>query len=67
MDEIRPDIDAQAVATWLGLPRLRVYEEARTGRIPSVRIGKTLRFEPAAIRAWIRAGGSSANGGRDGE
>jgi excisionase family DNA binding protein len=56
---------AQAAAR-LGLPKSYLYEETGKGsgsRIPHVRIGRHIRFDPAALDAWIRAqtvGGSRA-------
>jgi len=31
-----------------------VYEMAGTGRIPSLKIGATVRFDPARTAAWLR-------------
>lgn len=41
-----------------------VYKAAEKGQLPCIRIGAMLRFEPAAIRAWLaaRRGGSSLTG-----
>ena len=46
-----PDVAAQ-----LGVSRSWLYEAAKTGRIPSIRIGGEegpLRFVPADIQQWI--------------
>jgi excisionase family DNA binding protein len=51
-------IDAAEVATALGLSKWRVYELAREGVIPHVRIGRSMRFDEAKVREWIEAGGS---------
>ena len=32
-----------------------VYKAAEKGELPCIRIGAMLRFEPAAIRAWLAA------------
>jgi len=32
-----------------------VYKAAERGELPCIRIGAMLRFEPAAIRAWLAA------------
>jgi hypothetical protein len=45
-----------ALAAQLGVPRAWLYEAARTGRIPSIRIGGEhgpLRFVPEDIQRWI--------------
>ena len=53
-------LNAQEVAERLSLPKARVYALAREGRIPGVlRLGSQIRFDPQALEAWIRNGGSS--------
>ena len=42
------------VAQLLGIPRSTVYELARAGRIPSVRIGRAVRFLRADLETWIK-------------
>jgi len=36
----------------------RLYAMAREGAIPSVRIGKCVRFDAERLHEWIRQGGS---------
>jgi excisionase family DNA binding protein len=36
----------------------RIYEMARTGMIPCVRMGWQVRFDEAALREWVSCGGS---------
>jgi excisionase family DNA binding protein len=55
-------VKADAVAEMLDVDRFRVYELARTGQIPAVRIGRSIRFNPERVVAWIEAGGTAANG-----
>lgn len=45
-------IDAQAAAELLGVPKSWVLAEARADRIPHVRLGRYVRFEPDELRAW---------------
>lgn len=47
-------LDADDIAALLGVPKTWVYEAARTGRIPTVKLGRYYRFRPEAINAWIR-------------
>lgn len=57
-----PLIDAAGAAAQLGVPRSWVLAEARAGRIPHVRLGRYVRFEPAELAAWAathRHGGRS--------
>ena len=42
--------NARDVAVSLKVPVARVYEMARTHTIPSVRIGRAVRFDLAAVR-----------------
>jgi excisionase family DNA binding protein len=51
--------DAQFVKDFLNLNSVhRVYEAARLGLIPCVRIGRQVRFDEAALREWIAKGGT---------
>ena len=51
-------IDAQQVASVLGVSPDRVWALVRDKMIPFVRIGKRqTRFSPAKIRLWIENGG----------
>lgn len=59
MDESERLMTVDEVADILRVNRLRVYELARTGVIPSVRMGRQVRFAPTALREWILAGGTS--------
>ncbi len=51
------------VARRLGLTTDRIYELAREGTLPAVRIGRQLRFDPARLQAWIDGGGEALPGG----
>jgi len=42
------------VCRYLGKGKTWVYGEVAAGRLPHLRIGGELRFEPATIRAWAR-------------
>jgi excisionase family DNA binding protein len=53
-------LKAEDVAEILSLPKLRVYELARQGQLPCVRIGeRQVRFARSALREWIECGGST--------
>ena len=54
---VEPLWDAHQLALRLGIHRNRLYLLVRTGRIPHIRIGRVVRFDPEAIRAWELAGG----------
>jgi excisionase family DNA binding protein len=51
-------LNVAQIAELLDLSPQRVYQLAKVGTIPSVRIGRTLRFEPDTIKRWLQAGGS---------
>lgn len=50
---------AASIAVLLGTSPHRVYQLARAGLLPSVRLGRSVRFSPPAVRAWIEAGGTA--------
>ncbi len=51
-------LTAKEVAPLLQVTSARVYELARERAIPVIRIGeRQLRFDEAALRDWIAAGG----------
>lgn len=52
--------DAEFVKEYCGFKTTaRVYEAARLGLIPCVRIGRQVRFDEDALREWVRRGGST--------
>jgi excisionase family DNA binding protein len=51
-------LTAKQTAELLQVTLPRVYELARTGLIPSVRMGRQIRFNEEALRAWAANGGS---------
>ncbi len=50
---LEPLLDPDQLAKILGLKRSFVYSGASSGKIPSVKIGKYLRFSPAQIKKWL--------------
>lgn len=45
----------QEVADFLGVKVRWVYEEAKAGRLPHVRLGRYVRFRQESIDAWLEA------------
>jgi excisionase family DNA binding protein len=41
------------VAGYLNLARKTIYSMSASGRIPSIKIGAVLRFDPAILADWI--------------
>jgi excisionase family DNA binding protein len=52
-------LTAKETAEILRVTLPRVYELARGGLIPSVRMGRQIRFHEPKITEWIEQGGSS--------
>jgi excisionase family DNA binding protein len=46
-------LEAKDVAAWLGVKEDYVRDLGRKGEIPTVKIGKYVRFERNSIREWI--------------
>ncbi len=66
MEEARRLMTADEVAEVLRVSRLRVYELARIGAIPTVRMGRQIRFAPGALNQWMAQGGTSLDEVRPG-
>ena len=45
--------DVHDVAGFLKLSASWVFKRAADGTLPTLRIGRSLRFNPEAIRAWV--------------
>lgn len=50
---------AKELADAWKLPLARIYELARVKAIPSVRIGRQVRFPEDALQEWVRSGGTN--------
>jgi excisionase family DNA binding protein len=46
-------VDADSLASLLEVSRETVYRLARTGGIPSIRVGRVWRFYPSEVRAKL--------------
>jgi excisionase family DNA binding protein len=55
-------VDAEWVAERLGMKKQRLYELVRADAIPHIRFGRTVRFIPARVAAWLESGGTSNDG-----
>ena len=55
---------ASEVAELLCIDKQRVYELARTNRLPVIRVGmRQYRFSVTALERWIESGGNREKGG----
>lgn len=61
--ELEKLIDVSLVAEALGVAPKRVYELASRNLLPSVRLGRQIKFRASQIQAWIEAGGVKLPGG----
>lgn len=48
-------VEAERAAELLAVPKTWVLAEARADRIPHVRLGRYVRFDPDELVAWWRA------------
>jgi excisionase family DNA binding protein len=55
MSDFEKLIDINALAVMLGVSSRTAYKYAREGSIPVLRIGRTMRFSPQAIRDVMSA------------
>ena len=46
--------DANQVAAFMNVSRSWVYQRVESGKIPHVRVGGLVRFEPEAVKKFIR-------------
>ncbi len=53
---LSPLLTAKQVATLLGVSEKSVYRWSELGALPSVRLGRAVRFDPAEVQAFIDAG-----------
>lgn len=56
-------IQANEAAARLGVSLQRIYELTRLGLVPAVRLGRSIRFDPQQLEAYISDGGSTWPGG----
>jgi excisionase family DNA binding protein len=54
--------DVDGLAAYLGVSRHFVYRLTAQHRIRFVRVGKTVRFRPSDVEAWLEAETVAANG-----
>lgn len=52
-DTVELPVDADSLAQLLEVSRETIYRLARTGGIPSIRIGRVWRFYPSEVKAKL--------------
>jgi excisionase family DNA binding protein len=63
--QTRPLIDVADAAALLGVKPRLAYDLARRGLIPSVRLGRLVRFSPMELDRFIKSGGRIAERERE--
>lgn len=54
-------LTAKEVAAILQVTPARVYELSRIKLLPTVRMGRQVRYDEDALREWIKTGGLACN------
>ncbi len=49
-------LDRKAACLWLSIGQRRLWELTNCNAIPSRRIGRSVRYEPSELRAWVAMG-----------
>lgn len=52
-ENLPPVLKANQVQELLGIGRVRVYELAHAGELPTIRLGRRLLFPRDALRRWL--------------
>lgn len=55
-----PLVDVDYASERIGEPPWRIWELCRKHLIPHVRLGRRIKFDPAALERWIEQGGAEA-------
>ena len=55
-------LTASELADQIGISKFRLYELCREGAIPHIRLGRSVRFDPHTVLAWLHGGGTSEGG-----
>ncbi len=50
---LEPLLDADEVAKLLGVDIAYIYTQARSGKMPSIKLGKYRKFSPSQLKKWL--------------
>jgi excisionase family DNA binding protein len=53
--ELEPLLDVDDLTRLLKLPRKSVYRLVEEDDLPTLRVGRRLRFDPVEVREWLAA------------
>lgn len=59
LEKIESALTVTQLARVLSVSSRTIYQYAASGRIPSIKIGSAVRFDPAVIASWLRSKGSN--------
>lgn len=54
IEKIGHALKVKKLAKLLNVSEKLIYDQAKSGRIPSFKIGGARRFDPQALAAWLR-------------
>jgi excisionase family DNA binding protein len=54
IESFRHALKAAELAQLLSVSRITIFKLAKSGRIPSFRVGTCVRFDPRAVAKWLR-------------
>ena len=54
IEKIGRALTADDLADLLSVSKVSIYKQAAEGKIPSFRIGMSLRFDPHSVAGWLR-------------
>jgi excisionase family DNA binding protein len=57
IEKIGRALTADDLARLLSISKVAVYKHAAEGKIPSFRIGVSIRFDPHSVATWLRKKG----------
>jgi len=55
IERIGRALTAKELAGILTVSAISIFKQAKAGRIPSFRIGTSVRFDPKSVAQWLRA------------
>jgi len=54
LETIDHGLTTTELAALLGVSRRSIFDMAKAGRIPSFRVGSSVRFDPHVVAKWLR-------------
>jgi len=54
IERIGRALTANELAEMLTVSKITIFKQAKSGRIPSFRVGTCVRFDPRSVAQWLR-------------